>query len=226
MTYKTLTWHMWNMFPSFSPPKSSFTSSTISPNELLWLNFSFHGSFVQIRKTRSRSKFCIQMYFWMNELVKIDDLRRWLMKEGSCKCPVIKVSAHCQTDQSFSDPLSEFLLLQSTEIAVSKGAKKRIRRPCLCVVSGQLGTHSINHSRHTFTVNMLFTHKGIIFSTRSFCVLPRYLCILTWAHKCWKRKSQSVVGCFHFCWESSETWWAASFLAPCSRHTEQLPPHD
>ena len=160
------------MFPSFSPPKSSFTSSTISPNELLWLNFSFHGSFVQIRKTRSRSKFCIQMYFWMNELVKIDDLRRWLMKEGSCKCPVIKVSAHCQTDQSFSDPLSEFLLLQSTEIAVSMGAEKRIRRPCLCVVSGQLGTHSINHSRHTFTVNMLFTHKGIIFSTRSFCVLP------------------------------------------------------
>ena len=108
MTYRTVTWHMWNMFPSFSPPKSSFTSSTISPNELLWLNFSFHGSFVQIRKTRSRSKFCIQMYFWMNELVKIDDLRRWLMKEGSCKCPVIKVSAHCQTDQSFSDPLSEF----------------------------------------------------------------------------------------------------------------------
>ena len=162
----------------------------------------------------------------MNELVKIDDLRRWLMKEGSCKCPVIKVSAHCQTDQSFSDPLSEFLLLQSTQIAVSIGAKKRIRRPCLCVVSGQLGTHSINHWRHTFTVNMLFTHKGIIFSTRSFCVLPRYLCILTWTHKCWKRKSQSVVGCFHFCWESSEMWWAASFLAPCSRHTEQLPPHD
>ena len=145
---------------------------------------------------------------------------------SSCKCPVIKVSAHCQTDQSFSDPLSEFLLLQSTEIAVWIGTKKRIRRPCLCVVSGQLGTHSINHSRHTFTVNMLFTHKGNIFSTRSFCVLPRYLCILTWAHKCWKRKLQSVVGCFHFCWESSETWWAASFLAPCSRHTEQLPPHD
>ena len=98
------------------------------------------------------------------------------MKRGCCRCPVIKVSADDQTHQSFSD-----LAVRVSQVAIEANCdsskkfislKKQILswfgRPSV-VGSGQLATHSINHS-HTpslfaAAVNMLFTNRSFIYHT-------------------------------------------------------------
>ena len=122
-------------------------------------------------------------------------------------------------------PCQSFSCCNQLKLQFQWGPKNGSEGPA-CVLSADSWAHIQSITRGTPSLWICYLHIKAIYFPHGVFVLPRYLSILAWAHKCWKRKSQSVVGCFHFCWESSETWWAASFLAPCSRHTEQLPPHD